>query len=384
MPRLREPIRKVVRSDGTVRYQARIDVGRNPAGQRTQQHRTFATRREAREWLASVTDERRKGTHVAPSRVTVSQLLDAWMESKRDLRPSTRRTYLDALKPVHRKLGGRQVQRLTKGDLDRLVSEELESGGRLGRGWSPRTVAITLNVLQQALDDAAKQGIVVRNVASLVQRPRQPHREMTTWTLAELRAFERAIESERLRPAWLLTMMGLRRGEVLGLRWRDLDLGDTPRMRIRQTRVPVAGSGVVVSEPKTSRGRRMLPLDTLLAGVLEEFRGRRVQEAALLGRAVEPWDYVVVDEVGDPIDPEMYTKRFQVLVRRAGLRPIRLHDVRHTALTLMALNGVPLAVVAAWAGHADPAFTLRLYAHSQDDAIREASSLLTRMISEPL
>jgi integrase len=91
---------------------------------------------------------------------------------------------------------------------------------------------------------------------------------------------------------------------------------------------------------------------------------------------------VVADELGEPIPPDKYSKMFRQLSKKAGLRTIRLHDVRHTALTLMALNGVPLAVVAAWAGHADPAFTLRVYAHSQDDAIRNASSLLTKMISE--
>ena len=104
----------------------------------------------------------------------------------------------------------------------------------------------------------------------------------------------------------------------------------------------------------------------------------------MLGQAVNPADIVVADELGAPIPPDKYSKMFRQLSKRAGLRPIRLHDVRHTALTLMALNGVPLAVVAAWAGHADPAFTLRVYAHSQDTAIRDALSLLTRMISEAL
>ena len=102
MPRLREPIRKVVRSNGTVRYQARIDIGRGADGQRLQRRGTFATRRDAREWLATVVDERAKGTLVAPSRLTVGEMLDEWLDGKRDLRPSTRRTYVDALKPVHR------------------------------------------------------------------------------------------------------------------------------------------------------------------------------------------------------------------------------------------------------------------------------------------
>ena len=383
MPRLREPIRKVVRSNGTVRYQARVDIGRGVDGQRLQRKSTFATRREAREWLATVVDERTKGTLVAPSRLTVGQLLDEWLEGKRDLRPSTRRTYVDALKPVRQKLGDRPVQRLTKADLDQLVSQMAEGGGRHGGGRGARTVTITLNVLQQALNDAAQQGLVVRNVASLVQRPRQAHLEMTTWTLAEIRRFEQAVADERLRVAWLLTILGLRRGEVLGLRWKDVS-PERSELRIRQTRVPVSGQGVVISEPKTTRGRRVLPLDPYLVEALREFRALREREAAVLGQELDAADVIVVDELGSPIPPDKYSKMFRALTETAHLRRIRLHDVRHTALTLMALNGVPLAVVAAWAGHADPAFTLRVYAHSQDDAIRDASSLLTRMISESL
>jgi integrase len=240
----------------------------------------------------------------------------------------------------------------------------IDGGGQHGRARGARTVTITLNVLQQALSDAAQQGLIVRNVACLVQRPRQPHQEMTTWTLAEVRQFQLVAADERLKVAWLLTLLGLRRGEVLGLRWQDVTLDEgRPEIRIRQTRVPVHGQGVVISEPKTSRGRRSLPLDPYLVTAFRDFRDLRDREAAILGQVVGPTDIVVTDELGVPIPPDKHSKMFRTLSTKARLRTIRLHDVRHTALTLMALKGVPLAVVAAWAGHADPAFTLRVYAH---------------------
>lgn len=140
----------------------------------------------------------------------------------------------------------------------------------------------------------------------------------------------------------------------------------------------------MISEPKATRGRRTLPLDPFLVEAFKDFKTSREQEAALPCEEINPADFVVVNEIGVPIPPDKYSKLFRQLAAKAHPRKIRLHDARHTALTLMALNGVPLAVVAAWAGHADPAFTLRVYAHSQDDAIRDASSLLTRMISESL
>ena len=140
-------------------------------------------------------------------------------------------------------------------------------------------------VLQQALGDAAQQGLIVRNVASLVQRPRQTHQEMTTWPLTEVRQFERAVAGERLRLAWLLTLLGLRRGEVLGLLWQDVDLDPArPQLRIRQTRVPVHGHGVSVSEPKTSRGRRTLPLDHHLVEAFTDFSGDEMPRLLCLVR----------------------------------------------------------------------------------------------------
>jgi integrase len=359
MARLSEPTRKVVRSDGSVRYQARVDIGRLAGGRRGQQKRTFVTRREAREWLASIVKNRADGTLVQPTSLTVSQALDEWLQGKRDLRPSTRRCYVDALKPVHLNLGQRPIQSLSKSDLDRLVVLLLETGGPRGQGRSPRTVTLMLNVLQQALDDAFRQGLLVRNVAALVQRPRARRTEIATWTADEVRRFAQLAAGERIYVAWLLTLMGLRRGEVLGLRWREVSLEPpVPQLRIRQTRVIVAGKNAVVSDPKTSRGRRTLPLDPQVVAAFDEYRERRESEEGLLGRSVDPSDHVVVDELGKPYAPDRYSDMFQRLAVRAGVRKIRLHDARHTALTLMALRGVPLSVVAAWAGKADHGCTL--------------------------
>jgi integrase len=317
--------------------------------------------------------------------MTMDQLLDEWLNGKRDIRPSTRRSYVDALKPVREFLGRRAVQQLRKTDLDGLVVTMLQSGGPRGTGRSPRTVTLMLNVLQQALDDAARQGHIVRNVAALVQRPRNRRVEMATWSEAEVRLFAQAAAAERLHVAWLLTLMGLRRGEVLGLRWQDVLLGDgEAHLRIRQTRVIVSGKDVVVSEPKTARGRRVLPLDARVVEAFRTFRIPRESEAKLLGRTLDPAEYVVVDELGKPCAPDRFSDMFQRLAAQAGVRKIRLHDARHTALTLMVLRGVPLSVVAAWAGHADPAFTLRTYTHSQDGALRDASALLARDFSEGL
>src|SRR4051794_32774120 len=250
-------------------------------------------------------------------------------------------------------------------------------GRRGGGGWSPRTVTLTLTVLGQAMDDAVREGLLARNVVRLVRRPRRSAPQPNTWTPDEVTRFLGEARRHRLYAAWLLSLMGLRRGEVLGLRWEDLDLdASEPTVTVRPTRVVVEAGRVQASTPKTHRGTRQLPLSLHAANALKDLRALQLREHDLVP-AKRPSGHVVVDDVGDPLHPDTFSTEFHRLAERAGVPRIRLHDLRHTALTLMALQGVPMPVVAAWAGHADPAFTLRTYAHSQAHALTAASEALT-------
>jgi integrase len=358
-----EPIRKITLSDGSVRYRVVVNAGRKPDGSRAQRTSTHRTRREAREWLAAVRSDMNRGTYVALQRTTLNEHLDTWLEGKRDIRPATRRSYVDGMKPVRQMLGHKLLQDVTKADVEALVTSTLTTGGRQGQGRSPRTVTMMLVVLQQAMQDAVRQGLIVRNVVSLVQKPRQVHHEMSAWTLEQTRTFLAHVADDRLYAAWLLTMHGLRRGEVLGLRWSDLTLdGPEPTLAVRQTRVLVHASVVTIGEPKTARGRRMLPLPAGLVTAMRALQDRQAAERRLAGTAYQDTDLVVVDELGRPIRLERYGDAFRRHARDAGLPEIRLHDARHTAASLMLALGYPVHVVAAWLGH-DPVMTQRVYAH---------------------
>ena len=370
-----DPIHRVMRSNGQVRYVATSDVGRRPDGGRAQQQRTFATRREASQWLAEMRLERRDPLAVSQS-PTLASYLQQWLAGRRSLRPTTARSYRDALAPVVRRLGDMRLSALSKRDVDGLVTWMLSAGGPRRNGVGPRTVVLTLNVLQRALQDAVRQGELRTNVVGLVERPRQSRAEMATWEPGEVQQFLDVAKQDRYHAAWLLSLMGLRRGEVLGLPWSDVALDAEPQITIRQARVLVTSSDIVVSPPKTARGRRSLPLDQVVRQALADLQHTQLQERDRAGAAYQDSGLVVVDEVGTPMRPDVYSSRFKRLVAQAGLRPIRLHDLRHTALTRMTLAGVPLPVVAAWAGHADPAFTLRVYAHSQPGALRQAGAAL--------
>ena len=370
-----EPIRRVVRPSGLVRWVAVVDVGTKPDGRRVQAKRVFMTRRDATEWVAESRRTRRGGDALA-KRITVSEFLDQWLLGRRSLRPTTARNYRDALTPVVRLLGNRQLHAITREDLDGVVSWMLVNGGRRSEGVGPSTVKLTLRVLRRAFEDALRQGYVRQNVVDHVERPRQMVKEMATWSASEVSAFVRVAEKDRYHAAWLLSLMGLRRGEVLGLRWVDVRLGDSPQLTIRQSRVLVTSDNIVISPPKTGRGHRTLPLEPPVAKALLALQELQATEAQAAGQAYQQSGLVVVNELGTPLRPDVYSDRFRRLVAESGLRPIRLHDLRHTALTLMTLRGVPLPVVAAWAGHADAAFTLRVYAHSQPSAMLKASGSL--------
>ncbi len=212
----------------------------------------------------------------------------------------------------------------------------------------------------------------------MVERPRQTKHEMRTWTASEASAFLEAVTDHRMSAAWQLSLYGLRRGEVLGLCWSDIDLADQS-LTIGRARVE-AGGVVVEGPPKTERGKRKLPLDDALVASLRALRTQQARERLAAGEAYTTacgdcgGEHLVVDEIGRPLRPELYSDTFQRLAKAAGLPAIRLHDARHTSVTLMILSNVPVPVVSKWHGHASAAFTMNNYAHSQDDALAAAGA----------
>jgi integrase len=248
-----------------------------------------------------------------------------------------------------------------------------------GTGLSPRTVAYIHTILHRALKDAAQDGLVPRNVAAVARPPKQRASgkpEMKTWNPEELRAFLDHIRYDE-RP-WLYPVVhlaattGLRRGEILGLRWRDLDL-DAGRASIRKTVVCV-GHEVRLSEPKTNKGKRSVPLDPTTVEVL---RGLRAGQKK---RSLDRSDFLFSDESGNPLDPETVSLVFERRVKSSGLPRVRFHDLRHSFATLALQAGVPLKVVSDILGHANISITGDTYSHvnpaMQEDATSRVAALV--------
>jgi integrase len=389
---VKEPIRKITLKGGTVRYRLVVDIGTDQHGKRKQITRTFDKLKDARAELSRIRHESGQGTSVQPSKETVNSYLDSYFKgATRGRRASTKRNYQDAFRPVRERLGDRPLQSLTKADIEDLMDWMLTSGrrrgGKPGTGLSGRTARLTLGRLTAALEMAVLEGKLVRNVAKLVTPPEHTPRERDTWSKAEVRKFLAAASRDRLHAAWRLSLYGLRRSEVLGLRWSDIDL-KAKTLTVRQARVLVEYQ-VRIEDPKSRNGHRTLPLDTALVEALTALRKRQLADSAAAGTAYQAglvrldWyqggEYLITDELGMPVHPEWYSDEFGRLLKRAGLRRITLHDSRHTTLTLMEHAGVPSSIVSKWAGHYDAAFTQRTYVHASTEDLSQGGKALARI-----
>jgi len=389
---VKEPIHKVPLQEGRVRYRLVVDIGRDENGKRKQLRRTFDTRREARAELARIRHETDKGTYVRPSNLTLGAYLDDYFKgATRGRRASTARNYQDAFRPARERLGARKLQSISKADSEDLMDWMLTSGrrrgGKPGTGLSGRTARLTLGRLSAALEMAVQEGLLIRNVARLVEPPAHVQRERQTWSKAEVKRFLVKASGDRLHAAWRLSLYGLRRGEVLGLRWSDIDL-KAKTLTVRQARVLV-NYQVRIEDPKSRNGHRTLPLDDALVAALIALRKRQMRESATAGAAYQAdlsglgWyeggEYVVTDELGMPVHPEWYSDEFVRLLRRGGLPRITLHDSRHTTLTLMEHAGVPISIISKWAGHYDSAFTQRTYVHAKTEDLERGRTVIARI-----
>jgi integrase len=369
-----------------VRYQVTLDAGENPeTGKRHQVRRRYGTEKQARDALAEIGQQAAADMFVPRKAVTVEELCADWLTSLHNARPTTLNAYRYALAPLRERHGDIAVQKLTRPDLDRLLTDLRDGGsmtakGHARRAWSPRSLNKAVEAWRAVLAYGIERRELARNVAAAMKKVPRVHQEMSTYTPEEIRRVLRAADKDRSGHLWYLALSGLRRGEIAGLRWSDVDLGDGT-ITVMRNRVQAGAGNVVEGDPKTLSSRRTLPLDDGLVSVLRRASVRYAQERLALGAAHRDSGYVAVNEAGEPYTPDTLTRMWHRLTTAAGVRRIRLHDARHSCGTALHLRGVPLAVIAKWLGHADASITARLYTHSQDEALRDAGKSLGGVVT---
>lgn len=329
-------IEKITLKSGAVRYQVTAEAGVDPeTGKRRQTRKRFRTEAEARDALAETSTAVRRGTYVPKSGLTVDQACSDWLAGKR-VRGTTATNYRNALQPVRDRYGAELVQKLSKRHLDDLVTELLAGAmrpdGRKRRPWAPETVNSTLDRFESVLDSLVAEGKLVRNIAALVDRvPAKRKKRHNTYSADEVRKVLAVASADRNGHAWHLALSGLRRGEIGGLRWSDVDL-DRGTLTIANNRVSVNGVATEY-ETKSEDSDRTLPLTPTLQAELKAARTRQAAEKLALGESYGPGTHVVVDPAGRPYHPDTLTDYWEKITKAAGVRRIRLHDARHTCGT---------------------------------------------------
>lgn len=235
-------------------------------------------------------------------------------------------------------------------------------------------------VLRNALNDAVKWSMIPRNPAEQASPPRKSKPALVTWSAEEARTFLVSVREDRLYAAYALALTtGLRRGELLGLAWRDIDL-EAGWLHVRQTIIAV-NFKIEISTPKTQSGRRSVALDPSIVEILRQHRLRQLKERHELGlTAAQPDDLVFSKLGGAPLHPGLFTDAFDRRVKAAKVPRIRFHDCRHTAATLMLTAGIPAKVVSERLGHSSVSITLDLYTHSVPGLQVEAAARVGAMV----
>jgi len=355
----------------------------------------FLTRQAAAAELGDVNAEVRRGTHVLPSKKTVGQWGDEWLDSLR-LAPSTMASYRKLWRLyISPNLGGVSLEKLT-GTMVTAMYRKLETGGRhdgkAGQGLKPRTIRYIHTTLRASLQEAVRQGLLAKNPADTARPPaareaRAP--EIRPWNARQLATWQAWVDGQQLSDAVafrVLAFTGCRRGEALALQWRDVDF-EEGRLAVRRSVGVVKNKGKpeeFVEGPTKSGKERVVDLDPQPVAAL---RSWRVARAGIDLRLAREDAVVFGDEEGRHLHPDKFSWRFANRLARcrrelgdAAPPAIRLHDLRHTHASLLLAAGTPIKVVSERLGHSSPMITLTVYQHVTATMQREAAARFAAIV----
>jgi len=359
------------RKDGT--WCAVITVGRKPDGKLKQKFFYGKTRQEVAEKLNKALNELRQGTFVEATAVTVESWLKTWLEEYK--RPKLRLTTFESYRIMAEchivpAIGHIKLKDLRPEHLQHLYNEKLKAG------LSPRTVRYIHLVVHSALKQALKNQLVYRNVAEATELPADKKKEARALTLEEMDRFLNALEGDRLKAAFVTLLgTGLRRGELLALKWDNVNLKEGI-IAVKENLVWIAKKGFVFQPPKTEKSKRVVPLPDDVLAELKRHKVRQAEEKLKIGAAYQDNGLVFCTEIGTPIIPRNFERKYKALLKKAGLTGVKLHSLRHTYATRLLELGENLKVVQELLGHSRISVTADIYSHVSPELKRGAAAKL--------
>ena len=366
-----------------------IDIGRDLAtGQRCQKwHTVKGTKRDAQRALREILTSIDKGAYVEPTSIILGEWLEKWLNNYVSLHttPRTQESYrYITTRHLIPALGTIPLVRLAPQHLQDYYAKALSQGRCDGTGGlSARSVIYHHRILSEALSHAMKIGLIARNVATVVDPPRPSRVTMNTLSQTNVSKFLEAAKDNPLLYVLFCTLLytGLRRGEILALRWRNLDL-DLSELHVVETAYKLSNGEYVIKEPKTIHSRRRASLPPSLSILLRQYKKDQELFFAVLDKQITDDDFVFSQYDGSPLNPNYVTRTFGMIIRKAGLPHLRLHDLRHTHATLMLKAGIHPKIVSERLGHANINITLDTYSHVVPGLQEAAAERFDRMMEE--
>lgn len=369
-------------------WYAVLEEGTDANGKRRQRWISLRTssKREARDALAQFEAKRLQGTLSPAHRETLTDFLRRWLEevATLSLRPTTLESYRTKIeRHLIPALGHHRLTDLRPEHLQAYYAQALQSARKDGRQGtlSPRTVQYCHAVLHRALKHAVRCDLIVRNPADAVTPPRPERTRGKTWSADEATKFLATAHADDLHALYVLAITtGMREGELLGLRWEDVDLTGQA-VHVRQSLAYVRGQGLVFTPTKTHRSQRAIELSAPAVDALRRHRKAQAERRLILGPDWHDIGIVFPGPFGRPMHPaHFYRWHFQRLVKRAGVPSIRFHDLRHTCATLLLASGVNPKVVQERLGHATISVTMDTYSHVLPGLQRAAAEALDQVL----
>jgi len=336
----------------------------------------FKMQSEARIWLQSTRTQIQDGLTLAGAQTFLKDFLEHWLKSyASSVRPNTIRSYAGVIQyHILPALGNIKLKDLSIDRIQMFYNNETENG------TSPRMVQYIHSVLRRSLNFALRWGLLVRNPALGAIRPKLLKTEMKTLNGDQVRVFLSAAKGTRNEALfWIAVSTGLREGEILGLKWSDLDW-KTKRLQVKRQLQRLKGEGLVLTEPKSAAGKRLIILSSATLTVLQKHLNLQQEEKMFAGENWQENDLIFPSTLGTPLDPSNMSKDFKDTLKMARLPNIRFHDLRHTAASLMLLQGIHPKIVQERLGHSDISLTLNTYSHviptMQEEAAEKMDEIL--------
>lgn len=381
-----------VEKRGENRWRLVVSGGTGPDGRRIKYTKTIqaTSRREAEKELAKFVAEVERGLYMEPSRLTFAEFVERWLRDygESNLAPKTLFRYRQILESrILPSMGHLKLEQIRPVHLIEFYKNLQEDGiredGKPG-GLSAKTILYHHRVISSILNDAVEWQLIPFNPASRVKPPKVQKKQAACYDVVQVKAMLKALETEEPKYRVIVTLAlltGLRRGELMGLTWQDVDF-DGGTLMVRQASQYLPGKGTFVKEPKNESSQRLLALPRVLINMLRQYKKEQAEHRLKVGDLWQGSDRLFTTWDGQPMHPDTISKWFPKFLKRHGLTPLTFHGLRHTTATVLINKGIPLKNVSGRLGHADVGTTGNIYSHFLQSADRVIADTLDEFYQE--